>query len=285
MPVPLRTRDNGDATFANINIGDLSLANITSGKYSIGRDLESYAADISPLDVVTLKPHGTAVSNGNPAVGIYRAAPEKLSAWGLYVNRNNRWAAAEKLIEYDLNTPLFSDYTLKHRYVRLPANASITWNDTDSLEFPVGTVIAKTFAYPDETDDRTLGERFMETRIEHLETSGWYGYSYIWNEDQSDATLSLGGGVVDVSWKHADGSLRNNNYQIPNANQCLSCHNRNNKYVPLGTTDRNLNRSSVTRDSVNQLAIWAERGLLKACPSPEQQPKLAAYDDVKSGRS
>jgi len=283
VPVPLRIRDNGDATFANINIGDLSLENITSGKYSIGRDLAPYAADISPLDVVTLKPHGKAVSNGNPAVAVYRAAPEKLSAWGLYVNRNNRWTAAEELIKYDLNTPLFSDYTLKHRYVRLPAGTSMTWNDTDSLEFPVGTVIAKTFAYPDATDDQTPGERFMETRIEHHEASGWYGYSYVWNEDQSDATLSLGGGVMDVSWKDADGSLRNNKYQIPNANQCLSCHSSNDKYVPLGTTARNLNRPGVDKDAGNQLAAWAEQGLLKACPSPEQQPKLAAYDDAKSG--
>jgi len=283
VPVPLRIRDNADATFANINIGDLSLENITTGKYSIGRDLDLYAADIAPLDVVTLKPHGKAVSNGNPAVAVYRAAPEKLSEWRLYVNRDNQWTAAEELIEYNLNTPLFSDYTVKHRYVRLPANTSMTWNDTDSLEFPVGTVIAKTFAYPDATDDQTPGERFMETRIEHHEASGWYGYSYVWNEDQSDATLSLGGGVVDVSWRQADGSLRNNKYQIPNANQCLSCHSSNNKYVPLGTTARNLNRPGVEREAKNQLTTWAGRGLLKACPSPEQQPKLAAYDDAKSG--
>lgn len=283
VPVPLRIRDNGDTSFANINIGDLSLANITSGKYSIGRDLEPYAAEISPLDEVTLKPHGKAVSNGNPAVAVYRAAPEKLSTWGLYVNRNNRWTAAEELIEYDLNTPLFSDYTLKHRYVRLPVGTSMTWNATDSLEFPVGTVIAKTFAYPDATVDQTPGERFMETRIEHHDASGWYGYSYVWSEDQSDATLSLGGGVVDVSWKDADGSLRNNKYQIPNANQCLSCHSRNDKYVPLGTTARNLNRSGVDKDTANQLATWAAQGFLKACPSPEQQPKLAAFDDAKSG--
>lgn len=39
VPVLFRIRDSGDATFANINIADLSLANISSAKYSIGRDL------------------------------------------------------------------------------------------------------------------------------------------------------------------------------------------------------------------------------------------------------
>ena len=86
-----------------------------------------------------------------------------------------------------------------------------------------------------------------------------------------------------MSWKQADGSRRSNKYQIPNANQCLSCHSSNNKYVPLGTTARNLNRPGVAKDAENQLTAWSEQGLLKACPSPEQQPKLAAYDDAKSG--
>ena len=279
----LRIRDNGDASFANMNIGDLSVNNIKAGKYSIGRDLGPYGADIPPVDSVTLLPHGTASSQGNPAVAVYRSAPEKLSTWGLYVNQSNRWVPAEGLIEYELNTPLFSDYTLKHRFVRLPKGEHMTWHETESLEFPVGTVIAKTFAYPDKTDDRTPGERIVETRIELREPSGWYGYSYVWDKNQSDASLSLGGGAVDVTWKHEDGSLHHNTYQIPNANQCLSCHSNNDKYVPLGTTARNLNRRGVEEGAANQLAQWAECGLLKGCPSPEDRPKLAAYNDPNSG--
>ena len=280
---PIRIRNNGEATFANINVGDFSVANVLSGKYTVGRDTEPYGANIAPLSETKLKPHGKPSSVGNPAAAVYRAAPKRLSEWGLFENKNDQWRRASNVLPYELITPLFSDYTFKHRAIRLPAGAQMTWHETESLEFPVGTVIAKTFAYPDETADRTPGERFVETRIELLEPSGWYGYSYIWAEDQSDATLSLGGGVVNVSWKNEDGSQLSNKYQIPNANQCLSCHSQDDKYVPLGPTARNLNRPGVDKSIANQLAHWSECGVLKGCPTPENRPTLAKYDDPKSG--
>lgn len=59
------------------------------------------------------------------------------------------------------------------------------------IGIPVGTVIAKAFAYRDATDDQTPGERFMETRIEHHEASGWYGYSYVWNESAPSVKYEL----------------------------------------------------------------------------------------------
>ncbi len=281
--IPLRIRDNGEATFANMNVADLSLVNIGTGKYKIERDLKPFGAEIPALPVVTLKPHGKASSLGNPAVAVYRAVPQLLSKWGLFVKRDKHWSPAADLIEYELNTPLFSDDTIKHRAVRLPSGGQMTWHGTESLEFPVGTVIAKTFAYPDDKDDLTGGERYVETRIEHREASGWYGYTYVWNAEQTDAHLSLGGDVVPVSWKDEQGVTRQNQYQIPNANQCLSCHARDDKYVPLGTTARNLNRTGLDKNVANQLTSWVERGLLIECPTPDQRPVLATYDDPQTG--
>ena len=281
--MPVRIRNNGDATFANLNVGDFSASNVLTGKYRVGRDQEPFGADIAPLKETVLQPHGKATSAGNPAVAVYRSAPKKLSSWHLFETHDGRLVPAKDCFEYELNTPLFSDYTIKHRYVRLPDGGQMTWHETESLEFPVGTVIAKTFAYPDERNDQTPGERYVETRIEFLESSGWYGYSYIWNEDQSDATLSLGGGMVDVSWKSEDGSIHHNKYQIPNANQCLSCHSQNDKYAPLGPTARNLNRPGVEKNAGNQLAEWVASGVLKDCPPTEQRPTLAAFDDAQTG--
>lgn len=278
----LRIRDNGAATFANVRVDELSVVNIGTGKYRIERDLTPYGAEIAPLRAVTLQPHGLPGITTNPAAAVYRAAPRLLSQWGLFQQQNGRWTPAPDLVEYDLNTPLYSDETLKHRAVRLPAGQAMTWHATDSLEFPIGTVIAKTFAYPDETADLTPGERYLETRIELRLESGWYGYSYIWNEGQTEATLSLGGDVIPVSWTDSTGTVRHNQYQIPNANQCLSCHSRDNRYIPLGTTARNLNRSGPTANGLNQLTDWSERGLLVGAPAPEQRPVLAKYNDPAS---
>ena len=280
---PIRIRDNGAARFANLNFADFSPINVLSGKYSIGWDPEPFGAQLSLLQEVRLQPHRSGSPDGNPAFEIYRSAPRQLSSWGLFEVRNGRWSPNPELIEYDLNTPLFSDHTIKHRYVRLPAGQAMIWEETESLKFPTGTVIAKTFAYPDDADDKSPGERFIETRIQFLEPTGWYGYSYIWSDDQADASLSLGGGMVDVSWINADGERMTNKYQIPNANQCLSCHSQNKKYSPLGTTASNLNRPGVQKDVANQLTHWMQCGILKDCPAPEERPMLPVFDDPNTG--
>ena len=99
---------------------------------------------------------------------------------------------ADGVVLYDLNTPLFTDYAAKRRYVRLPAGTQIQYREQGVLEFPVGTVIAKTFSYPHDMTDASKGERVLETRIE-LRQEGWYGVSYIWNDEQTEATVALGG--------------------------------------------------------------------------------------------
>ena len=72
---------------------------------------------------------------------------------------------AEGVIPYDLNSALFSDYAEKFRFVKLPAGTHATYRDADAFEFPVGTVIAKTFAYPRDARDPSKGRRLIETRI------------------------------------------------------------------------------------------------------------------------
>ena len=275
-------RDNGEAKFANVNIGDLSPANVVSGKYRIDRDLKPYGAELTPVKSVKLRPHSVPSPNGNPAVAVYRAAPEKLSGWGLLDRSSSQWLPAAGVISYELNTALFSDYAVKHRYIRLPKGKQIQWQDTDVLEFGVGTVIAKTFAYPVSAVGTSQKERFIETRIQLHEPSGWYGYSYIWHDDQSDATLKLGGGVVDVAWEGKDGVDYSNRYQVPNANQCLSCHSRNGHFVPLGPTARNLNGPGPQHGIANQLEDWVASGILKGAPAQELRPVLADFDDSDS---
>ncbi len=277
-------RNNGDATFANIDIGNFSVKNYALGRYKIDRNLQNYAATYAAIDKVELSPHAKPQPNGNPAVAVYRKAPRQLSEWNLFESVDGKWQPADDLLVYRLSTPLFSDYTVKHRFIRLPEGTAMQWNPTNVLDFPVGTVIAKTFAYPDASVDASSEERFLETRIELREDSGWYGYSYIWNDDQSDAELSLGGGIIDASWVGADGVEHTNAYQVPNANQCLSCHSRDGEYVPLGPTARNLNCSGPESTTiVNQIDHWIEKGQLQEAPPREERPNLIAYDDPDAG--
>ena len=73
---------------------------------------------------------------------------EKLSQYALFAGEPAAQVPAEGVIPYDLNSALFSDYAEKYRFVKLPAGKPASYHDVDTFDFPVGTVIAKTFAYP-----------------------------------------------------------------------------------------------------------------------------------------
>jgi uncharacterized repeat protein (TIGR03806 family) len=132
--------------------------------------------------------------------------------------------------------------------------------------------------------DPSKGERILETRIELLREDGWYGVTYIWNDEQTEATLALGGSEVDVAWIHDDGQPRSTRYQIPNANQCLNCHSQDKQFVPIGPTASNLNRPHPAGDvAQNQLAYLADLGMLKGLPEITQITALPQFDDPHSG--
>ena len=210
--------------------------------------------------------------------------PDRLSQYGLFVGNIESQQPAEGVIPYDLNSALFSDYALKYRFLKLPPGSHATYSDRDAFEFPVGTVIAKTFAYPRDARDSSLGRRLIETRILERKPDGWVGLPYIWNAEQTEATLELAGGTQDVEWIHGDGLTRTNNYIIPNANQCKGCHKTGETVTPIGPKARHLNRDFVYSSGVeNQLEYWTRLGVLTGAPPAVQAPRLAAWDDPSSG--
>ncbi len=278
----LKISNNGAATFANGNVAQLNAANLLSGKYRVDRDLSNYAGKLEPLAQVELAPLPKPPANGNPAVAVYRQTPQFISEWGLFAGDPVAQQPAAGVFRYDLNTQLFSDETAKHRFIRLPEGQSMGFQPDDVLDFPVGTVIVKTFAMAFDQRDSEAGQQLLETRIEEHRENGWFGYSYIWNTEQTDAQLALGGGSQTVQWIDAAGATATNIYQIPNANQCITCHGQEGKFLPLGPTARNLNRTFL-HGSENQLAHWKAQGQLQDCPETDTLPALPVYDDPATG--
>src|SRR5437773_911358 len=74
--------------------------------------------------------------------------PQQLSAYGLFKGNGSTQEPADGVVPYDINTPFFSDYATKYRFVRLPPGTSAQYRDGEVFEFPKETTIAKTFAYP-----------------------------------------------------------------------------------------------------------------------------------------
>ncbi len=209
---------------------------------------------------------------------------EKLSQYHLFVGNGNTQQPADGVIPYDLNSALFTDYADKFRFVKLPVGQSAEYRGEEALEFPIGTVIAKTFAYPVDARDPKLGRRLLETRILKREPDGWVGIPYIWNDEQTEATRQVAGDQVDVSWIDEHGVTQANNYIIPNANQCKGCHKQGDDNQPLGPKARHLNKDFAYAEGIeNQLAHWTRVGALKDAPDPQEAPRLAVWNDPHTG--
>ena len=215
-----------------------------------------------------------------------RERPKRyLSEYGLFDGPLAELKPAAGVIPYDLNSPLFSDYAWKSRVIKVPEGTKIQYREGSSFEFPVGTIIAKTFYFPTDFNHPEQGRRLIETRILLLRDSGWIGVPYVWNDEQSDAVSEVAGETVNVSWKHYDGEERANPYIVPNANDCARCHKVDEVLEPIGPRARQLNKDyDYGHGAENQLAYWSRMGILNGAPDdPAQAPKLAAWDDEASG--
>ncbi len=188
------------------------------------------------------------------------------------------------VLPYDLNTPLFSDYAEKSRFVRMPEGVSARYDSLEVFEFPVGTVLIKNFFYYNDKRSPEKGRRILETRLLINRESGWDAMTYIWNDEQTEAVLDLVGDVKTVDWITGSGAAMQVKYIIPNRNQCKGCHDVDGKIAPIGPKAGNLNKPyDYGGRMVNQLDQWVETGYLTGFDSADQPPFLAQWDTPDSG--
>jgi uncharacterized repeat protein (TIGR03806 family) len=181
---------------------------------------------------------------------------------------------------YSLNTPLFSDYAEKRRFLFLPPGTQARYRPTGPLDLPVGATLIKTFAYP--ADLRRTGEkvRMLETRLLIRRRSGWVALAYVWNPEQTEARLKRAGTRLDVAFTDAHGQVRQVDYRVPNQNQCKECHSLAGRLAPIGVKARNLNGAfAYPEGPENQLARWTRTGMLAGAPGPGAAPRTAVWDD------
>ena len=126
-----------------------------------------------------------------------------LSAYHLYADVKTK-TPNPQLVPYALSTALFSDYALKQRYVYIPQGKSVAYSTDGVLNFPVGTVLVKSFAYPADMRLPDSNLRVLETRLLIRKAAGWEARPYVWNADGSDAVLKRTGTRMDVNWIHTD---------------------------------------------------------------------------------
>ncbi len=182
---------------------------------------------------------------------------------------------------YGVNTPLFSDYAEKFRYLYLPPGKAVAYRADGVLDIPLGAALVKTFAYPADFREPTAQVRFIETRLLIHKVSGWVALTYVWNAAQDQAVLNRAGAHIDVAFSDADGAAQRIDYHVPNVNQCKQCHSSDNALIPIGPKARNLNGTyPYAEGAENQLAHWTRLGLLTGGPDPAMAPRLPRWDDA-----
>jgi uncharacterized repeat protein (TIGR03806 family) len=204
----------------------------------------------------------------------------KLSEYGFFDGDLKTLTPATGVIPYTLNSPLFSDYAFKKRFIKIPVGKQVIYNADDVFEFPEGTVLIKNFYYPADFTRPEENLRILETRLLINEAGEWKAMPYIWNDKQTEAYLNVAGKSIAVEWKQTDGQLRKINYSVPNLNQCKGCHLRGDKVMPIGPSARQLNGNyTYLQGSQNQLEFWKANALLTSLPAIQSVSKLAAYED------
>lgn len=96
------------------------------------------------------------------------------------------------LVNYEVNSPLWSDGAHKSRWFGIPDGQKIGFQTNGEWTFPSGSVWVKHFELPVNSTNEAIRRR-LETRVLVRDTNGYvYGASYKWRPDNSDAELVTG---------------------------------------------------------------------------------------------
>jgi uncharacterized repeat protein (TIGR03806 family) len=178
--------------------------------------------------------------------------PHKLSETGLFASIKEHKPAAG-VVPFSVNAEQWADHATFERLLGLPGTSTVKLYDepvpipggffSGTVFFPKDGVLARTLSMEMERGN-PKSRRRLETQLLHYDGSTWRGYSYAWNDEQTDAALVGAGGanrVLTVKDAKAPGGSRRQTWHFPSRTECLTCHNPWGG-PPLAFTMEQLNR-------------------------------------------
>jgi uncharacterized repeat protein (TIGR03806 family) len=209
---------------------------------------------------------------------------ERLSEYNFFKGKIADLVPAEGVTGYEVNSSLFSNYSEKKRFIKIPEGLQATYDDTTVFDLPVGTILIKNFYFPLDFRKPEGPRQIIETRLLVHQPKGWEAWPYIWNSEQTEAMYDPAGEKKEITFINKNGKRRTISHAVPNKNQCKGCHVQKEVMMPIGITARQLNRDILYENSKkNQLSIWVEEHMISAVPELTRVPKLAVWDDAASG--
>lgn len=224
--------------------------------------------------------------------------PRKLSETGLFASTKDH-KVAPGVIPYSVNGELWGDHAHKERFIAIPGNGQIGFDEITypqpspgappGWRFPDGTVLVKTF-YMDMKRGNPKSRKKLETRLLHFQAfpgtqeygdQYWRGYTYVWNDEQTDAELLDEKGADRMLKIWVGDNIVEQKYHFPSRAECTLCHTQAAKFA-LGVNTMQMNRDH-NYDGVvaNQLRTLEAIGMFTKPlqTPPEDLPRLVNYDD------
>ncbi|MBH0205578.1 MAG: hypothetical protein HP498_07130, partial [Nitrospira sp.] len=227
-----------------------------TGALSISAFGESNDGELHVLDYVSGHIYRLVFTTGGGGGGSDNV-PQLLSATGCINTSSPGAPPLLSLIPYRPNAPFWSDGADKERWIGLPNGQRVSVQANGDWTLPNGTVLVKHFR---------IGNQLIETRLFMRHPDGvWAGYTYEWNQNQTEATRVTGGTTVPVG---------SQSWTIPSEAQCMQCHTQGAGYS-LGLETAQLNGEHFypqTGRTANQMATLNAVNILSA-------PNLPAYAD------
>jgi putative heme-binding domain-containing protein len=201
--------------------------------------------------------------------------PKLLSETGLFTSLKTM-TPAPGVVPYDVVVERWIDGATTKRWAAIPDSGSITLGKNKTpATYPEGTVFAKHLTLPiDGTDRGESPELPLETQLLHYENGMWHPYSYIWNDEKSDAMLVDSAGT-DHEFRYAlpdaaNDQVEERSWHANAENECRMCHNAGSGFV-LGFVPNQLDRTlrASNENLQNQLDALASQKVIAATSRPD----------------
>lgn len=234
--------------------------------------------------------------------------PTKLSDTGLFSSVEKHHLASG-IHPFSINTAQWADGATAEHFFGIPSPDMIVLKKPEGRvpvgwgRFPADTVLGKTISIETRPGDPSSRRR-IETQILHIRdqqwrgSSEWSGYSYVWNEDQTAATLAPREGldlefdIVDRNASHRQQSgARKLHWRVWSRSKCYACHNPWAGYR-LAFTASQLDRTVDTRvtphgrpipkKAINQLKLFEEMGIVRTVGFDDERPLVNPHNEDAS---
>jgi uncharacterized repeat protein (TIGR03806 family) len=299
----------GHYTYGDFDTGRIWAFRYDAGKVTDHRELtrttyrvvtwgEDAAAELYFVDFMGGGIHQLVKAPKEPATEVNRF-PRKLSETGIFVSTKDH-KVAPGVVSYEVNAQLWGDHAQKERFLAIPGSGQIGFDEVTypqpspggppGWHFPDGTVLVKTFSMDMERGNPASRKR-LETRLLHFQKfpgtddigdQYWRGYTYVWNDDQTDAELLDEQGLDKMLKIKVGGGFVEQKYRFPSRAECTLCHTMAAKFA-LGVSTLQMNRDHDYGGVIaNQLATLEHIGVFtkKLPQTPAKLPKLVDYDDA-----